>query len=431
MLGGFGKGEEGKRASEDGGNRKALLAGSASSESDSRGSGARPGRASRSGGKGDSLRTPVSAEDLMAYLKILESVDDFEEVNFMQLLRQGSYVTRMSEREVTDLLTQFAKEDEENGVEGGDGELTQIFTGLLFTRLMELNGPDAMKMLMAGEMGPRWKNEKDELLAVGMASWVDADPEGAINWFRGEAMSDPNYRELFEDNTVQRAFFAAMSRHDPREAMSLAQEAGGEVSSDNMEVIARHENSVEGLERMLAATNGETQFEVFQVMSNRDPQAAARWLAGAGAVEERDHFVETVASGMMERDTERGVEWYISQEITTDEGRSERLERVVGQLAEENPATASTWLEGQPDTLLREEAEENMARFATRNSDWETSFRWAAELSDEGQRLETVNWILRRGWDRREQTMNPQMREAAENAGFGEEVGAYLENTLK
>jgi hypothetical protein len=134
---------------------------------------------------------------------------------------------------------------------------------------------------------------------------------------------------------------------------------------------------------------------------------------------------------MMERDTERGVEWYISQEITTDEGRSERLERVVGQLAEENPATASTWLEGQPDTLLREEAEENMARFATRNSDWETSFRWAAELSDEGQRLETVNWILRRGWDRREQTMNPQMREAAENAGFGEEVGAYLENTLK
>ncbi len=36
---------------------------------------------------------PARASDLLSYLESLAMVDDFEEVNFMQLLRHGAFVT--------------------------------------------------------------------------------------------------------------------------------------------------------------------------------------------------------------------------------------------------------------------------------------------------------------------------------------------------
>jgi hypothetical protein len=108
---------------------------------------------------------------LLSYLESLAMVDDFEEVNFMQLLRHGAFVTSMSEREVADLLATLTKQAEEEDQGHNSQELSQIFSALLFARMMELNGPDAIKMMMAGEMGARWNGDEDELLAIGMSSW--------------------------------------------------------------------------------------------------------------------------------------------------------------------------------------------------------------------------------------------------------------------
>ena len=199
-----------------------------------------------------------------------------------------------------------------------------------------------------------------------------------------------------------------------------------EVSSESMEVIARYEKTVEGLEDMLQGTSGEAQLEVFEIMSNRDPQAAARWLEGEGALDERDQYVEAVASSMMDHDSDAGIAWYMRQEIATEEGEADRIEHIVGRLANESPGTASTWLEGQPDTPARDGAEVNMARFATRVQDWETSFRWAAEVGNARQQTETVNWVLRRGWDPSKKSMNEQVAIAAEEAGFGAQLNAFL-----
>ncbi|MFP6897636.1 MAG: hypothetical protein VCA38_13610 [Roseibacillus sp.] len=426
LLGGMGGKDDGQDGAHVEGNRRALWSGSGGTGGSLEGRGGRPGRPSRGGRVGGAIGGPARASDLLSYLESLAMVDDFEEVNFMQLLRHGAFVTSMSEREVADLLATLTKQAEEEDQGHNSQELSQIFSALLFARMMELNGPDAIKMMMAGEMGARWNGDEDELLAIGMSSWVDADPEGAAKWFRGAEGTDPKFRELFEDDTVQNAFFAAMARHDTKIAMSLALEAGEEVSSESMEVIARYEKTVEGLEDMLQGTSGEAQLEVFEIMSNRDPQAAARWLEGEGALDERDQYVEAAASSMMDHDSDAGIAWYMRQEIATEEGEADRIEHIVGRLANESPGTASTWLEGQPDTPARDGAEVNMARFATRVQDWETSFRWAAEVGNARQQTETVNWVLRRGWDPSKKSMNEQVAIAAEEAGFGAQLNAFL-----
>jgi|TARA_B110000196_G_scaffold237974_1_gene206388 hypothetical protein len=44
---------------------------------------------------------------------------------------------------------------------------------------------------------------------------------------------------------------------------------------------------------------------------------------------------------------------------------------------------------------------------------------WGKNEKDELLAVGMASWALRRGWNRRKQTMNPQMREAVENPGFG------------
>lgn len=366
----------------------------------------------------------------MKYLAALARIDELQEVNFMQLLRHGSFVTSMSENEVISAIAALTAKGEEQADDHGDSEeIVQMFSALLFARMAELNGPEALRMVMAGEFGEMWEGDEDELIPIGMGSWVDADPEGAFKWFQGEGMKDPKMRELFDDSTVQSAFFAAMARHDPTQALQLAQETGEELSSDSIEVIARYEESVEGLENMLAQTAGEVQLEVFNVMSERDPKSARQWLEqqSANTINDRDPYVASVAENLMAADQETGIEWYMNQEISSEEGTRERFRTVVNELADSDPAAAAEWLAEQADVPARDAAELQLARDLARAQSWSESFRWAAELSSPQQQSETANWILRRGWDRATQSMSEEVSQAAQGAGFESQLRSYLE----
>ena len=266
-----------------------------------------------------------------------------------------------------------------------------------------------------------------------MGSWVDADPEGALKWFQGEGMKDPKMRELFDDSAVQSAFFAAMARHDTAQALRLAQEAGEEVSSDSIEVIARYEKTVEGLENMLAQTTGQAQLDVFNVMSERDPKSAMQWLErqNASTIDNRDRYVVSVAGNLMATDQETGIEWYMKQELTSEQGTQQRFQIVVSELSDTDPAAAAEWLSEQTDVPARDAAESNLARHLARSELWSDSFRWAAELASQQQQTETVNWILRQGWDRKTTSMNEQVSQAAEGAGFETQLRSYIEKNTK
>ena len=97
------------------------------------------------------LGSSAQAEAFIDYLTHLSRVERVEETNFMELVRQAALVTRMSEREVSSLLIGM-RERAERG-ELGRGVLEPVFEAILYSRLAELNGPEAMRRALAGEVG--------------------------------------------------------------------------------------------------------------------------------------------------------------------------------------------------------------------------------------------------------------------------------------
>ena len=84
-------------------------------------------------------------------------------------------------------------------------------------------------MAMAGEMGKRWEHDEDELMALGMTAWVEADPAGAEKWFRSASASDPAFQEILGDDDIQTAFFGAMAREDLPRARALYEDLGSDM----------------------------------------------------------------------------------------------------------------------------------------------------------------------------------------------------------
>lgn len=364
----------------------------------------------------------------MAYLEGLGMVDDLEELNVLALLRHAHFITSMSEGEASGLLTALTSEGED---EDGQGEMKRVVHALVFARLAELNGPEAMRLAAYGELGEMWEDDEDDLAAIGMSSWVDADPEGAIKWFRGAALSDPKLRELLDDRSVQNSFFAAMARHDSEIALDLFKDADGLARTSNIEVIARYQPTVDAVEDLLnQQVEQSARDEVFEVLTDRNPTAAARWLEGQSGIPKRDEYVEYVASGLLNEDLDTGVEWYMKQDLGEDQ-QAERLETIVNHLAREDLSRAGEWLQEQGDSPNRDRAEIRLAGQLAGAQEWDESFQWVSEVGDSQRQRDGVERILRSGWDRTNESMDPAAESAAREAGFGDQVEEYVRKRTK
>ena len=79
----------------------------------------------------------------------------------------------------------------------------------------------------------------------------------------------------------------------------------------------------------------------------------------------------------------------------------------------------------QPDGGTRDQGEASMANIASLHSDWDDALSWAGAIESETMRKSTLDNVFQRGWNRREKTLNPELLQAAEAAGFGEQARAY------
>lgn len=381
----------------------------------------------RGGRRSGSAGGTVNLEDLMTFLDGMAQVDDIEELNFLALLRHGHFITGLSENEASSLLLTLTSEaDEDNG-----DDMRRVIHALVFARLAELNGPEAMRIAAHGELGEIWDGDEDDLAGIGMSSWVDADPEGAAEWFRQGGLGDPKVMELMNDGSVQNSFFAAMARHDTETALELLEESGGTARTRSIQAIARYQPTVEALEDLLDhQTLPEAREEVLEVLSDRDPAAAAGWLDRQGAIRGREVFVEDVADRYMNRELDNGVEWYMKQELS-EERQVERLELIVQHLASEDLTRAGNWLEEQGDSAIRDNAEVRLAAQLANSHRWEESFDWMSSVENEQRQQDGVERIFRQGWDRENKTMVPEAESAAREAGYGEQLEEYIQKRTK
>jgi hypothetical protein len=352
-------------------------------------------------------------------------VDDFEEINFMTLIRTANSITQMSEEEVLGLLESLGNSEFQEQL--GEDDLVEIIAAIAMSRMGELNGPGALDMIFnAGEdsvLGDR------EIASMCIVSWVEADPQGAIAWIenvRGGG-GEEFMREMVGDPDFHSLVVGALARADREAAFKYVDEAEGDARAASLATLARHEASSAGIRQLLESTGAsevDARREVLDTWAERDPKAAVEWVDAQPKGEEHAAYVEVVAKEYVQADPAAGAEWYMSQEIP-ESREAERYNQIVRNWAWRDYDAASNWLREQVDGPSREAAEANMAGVAADQRRWEGAFSWAGEIDDAGQQNQVVDRIFERSFTRNKEPM-VGFEEAARAAGYGERLDALL-----
>ena len=382
--------------------------------------------------------------DFLAFMGSLSDVDDLEDLNMVEFVRQASALTYLSEGQAHDLLVALTKPPEE-GEEHDQGDLRQIASALVFARLCEVNGPEAMRMAAAGELGDQWKNDRDELVAMGMNSWVAADPQGAQQWFEGllgetDKLALAGLEEdmtgsmaLLGDDEIRQAYFNGMAKHDAkgleqRMGQFQHEEVRSTMEGEVLEALVRQEHSKAGLIALLDRSGDgafDAREEALKKLGKQDPRSAAKWVEDQPVSNARDNHVTQVAMDFMTKDPDAGVDWYMKQELHDESREGDRTSHVVGRLVQVDYGKAVNWLEDQPDGPARDSAEVKLAHSAAGQQNWGDSMAWIAGIESEGTRRQALDRVLRRGWDSQDKALRPEVLEAAEAAGLGEAAQGY------
>lgn len=365
------------------------------------------------------LSSGDAVKDVQDLIASFHGIQSEAQLNPMEMIRRIYLLTQLREDEVVDVLAELSKVDGSPG----DAQFGMIASLIALTRLAELNGPEAIRLLHSGP-GSMWEGSEGEAAVLVMNSWVAADPDGTKRWFDdGMKPLDPGeMKDLMENDDFRQAYYDGMAKHD---AETLSREVEQESDPDKRDEVllalvrnARDPAEMVGLlDRCAGASDARA--EAIEKLCKADPLAAAAWVEGQDADEARDEDVATVASVMMERDSEQGIQWYLAQELSDGQRPGSRLSRIVDHLAGVDLEKAAEWVESRPDDAARDSAEISMARHAMRrNAD--QGMGWLARVGDPASRDSALHDILRNEWDYTEGRLREGLVEAAEKAGLGD-----------
>ena len=412
----------------------------------------RSGQPSERGGRSDRRKKSKSTatthssngarDDLESFLSAIRQVEDEELLDVMSVVRSAALLTRLREDEALDLL-QLLSRPVEDGDSSDDEEFRLVAGIIVFCRLCELNGPQAMR-LGAKIDDDTWKIGSDELLTMGMNSWVAADPEGARMWFEGllgeadktlaldEDVDLEGMAALLEEDAFRAAYINGMAKHDPegieqRMAALQHNDIREAMQNDLMQSLVRNEESVEGLQALLEKSGNtpDARLVAVEKLCTKDPRAATQWVESQAAGQDRDQQIGQVASVLMKKNEATGIEWYMNQEMAGEGQRSNRYDRIVSHLANDDVQKASEWLGQQTDDITRDSAEESIAVRLAYRKNWQESIRWVASIHNDDTRKRGLNNVLGNGWDPSEGALRPEVLEAADAAGLGEAARDY------
>jgi hypothetical protein len=389
-------------------------------------------------------KTRASAQiDLKNILTWFSNFDDEAQMDPMFLIRQASQLTMLNQREAVDLLKLLVQPDPDDP-EGNFEESRQAVTAILFARLCELNGPEAMR-LVAND--PAFEDFQEEFLAMGMNSWVAANPEGARSWFEGlvgegEAMMlkspagdfEPTglLKLLDEHQELGQAYIYSMTKTSPEVLEKWIEGIKSEEIRDSMReelmsAFVQGESESNGLIDLLNKSTdyNSVRISAIEKLTKINLTQAKEWLEKQPAGSTRDYEISTVANELIKKDSKAGIEWYMKQELQAPDQIANRLTTITNELSNEDPDIAAEWIQKQPDNAIRDKAEIAMANVTASHDNWSQSMSWIAGVENEEAQLDALDDILGTGWDRETKQLRPEVLAAAKAAGFEERAAAF------
>ena len=372
------------------------------------------------------------------------AIHDEEKINPMEFARYGTQLSQLNEFEAKALLIELKgpfDEDQEK-----EAEVAQFASIVIFSRLCELNGPEAMKMLHDGELDD---DLIDDLSSIGMNAWVAADPEGASHWFNGalskldqiiaeggdsENIQDPA-ASLIVDSDMFESYMREMTTLDPEGLKnSITQYQSDEVKETLQESLAEHlVENLNSKEEIISVLNDNTfahyehgKIDLVQKLSESNPREAASYVEAQAPSATRDAMMLRVANALFQEKPAEGAAWYQKQELSPETLEFERLQHITTHWMYSDLEGAATWLLEQPNDNQRDRSEALLANRSAQTKEWEAAFRWSADISNTSTQQESIQNLLNQAWNRRENTLDPDAVQAARQAGYGQIVDDYV-----
>lgn len=393
-----------------------------------------------------SFSEELSVENL---IRVFSSIDDEDEINPMEFARYAHQISSLNEFEAKALLAELqipfaeGQEDEEEMA-----EFAQFVSIVVFSRLCELNGPEAMQMLQDGKLG---KDLLDEYSGIGMNAWVAADPEGASHWFNGalsqldqlaaqgvdlEDTEDPTAALIIEGEVFD-SYLRSMAKLDPEGLQNSIDSYQSEEVREEMQAVLAEAivENASSKNEIMTLLNDDTfdqyahgKVDLIHKLSESEPLEAARYVESQAPSATRDAMLLSVASSLLQDNPADGAAWYQAQELSSETTETERMQTITSQWMYKDLEGAATWLLEQPNNDSRDNSEALLAHRSAQTGEWEAAFRWSADISDPQAQTRTLDRVLSRSWNRRDNSFDPDAVAAARSAGFGKEVDNYIQS---
>ncbi|MGJ8695953.1 MAG: hypothetical protein ACSHYF_06525 [Verrucomicrobiaceae bacterium] len=374
-------------------------------------------------------------DELIAFLKGLsrKSIGDAD-FNYLSSIRMAAEVASMDEAELLSLVEVLGQVEDPKLK-----ELGEIVQALAYLRWFEVNGTAAMEFFLDPKNELPKGVDRDSFVGNGMLAWTEYDPEGARRWMEGqireidrraaagedeealgkefEALATGNIHEVFLSAYTQAKGEKAREIYEGLEHPEIAED----MRSDVIEAMAREEESVEKLKALLLETRGGdfgAQLTIVEKLSKSARDDARRWVEQQPSSVERDHLVTQVAGEWLKEDPAAAADWYLRQELVEENREQDRLSRIFGAWRGKDLEGAYGWLESQPDTEARDQAESLAANSALGQKDYAQAVEWVGGIQNEAMREQAFGRILKNSRDRKTGELPAGLVEAATAAGF-------------
>ena len=323
------------------------------------------------------------------------------DLNVVTVARSLAEIGSLGEQEILDLLANPA-------IVAAEGSFIDEVKMTAMIRWVELLGPKAFVEPYANKhLHGSGYFDDTEVIAQGFGLWTLNHPDEARRWLE-ERMVELNAEDeggfdhwvVFGEQDLLTAMIQNHERARKGKTRELASLCSSEEARDVIverlaEIEVGSTYSPEDLQEFLDREDRFIKHYAIEKLLTADPQFARDWISRQSPSGEIDAFIVQAAESYLGDDFSEGAQWFLQQELSNAEAKSERLVTLVSELSfREDGGSASEWLRQQPDTAERDRAEMFMARQRLRSRDIEGGIAWLTEVTDPELRQQLVSEYL-------------------------------------
>lgn len=277
------------------------------------------------------------------------------------------------------------------------GSARQSLTASVVARWAATDGRAAMKYTL-GEINHA---NRPAALAGALSSWADNDPDGALTWYKSKVASDEDFELAIgaKPEYLLPTIFEGLAAKDISSAYAsfsrLTSIKEKDQALDGISTAALTDEQTQQALGLAASTLGAdaraARLRLVAQWGQRQPAAAAAWVAGVRDITEKSQLARSVAQTWIAFEPATAVPWLL--ENTPQAERATVVEMATSIWVNSDPAATAEWLsllpKGRDSDLGVSTLARNIVAIAP-----ESALGWAKDIEADQLRFNTMLAVI-------------------------------------